>query len=65
MRLRDCLNRIGADCVGMSSLGPMLFCLGRPSTLDGVVGQQHSLDCDVFYTIPDNSGRLVWRAHHA
>ena len=27
-RLRDDLACIGADCVGMSSLGPMLFCLG-------------------------------------
>jgi beta-ribofuranosylaminobenzene 5'-phosphate synthase len=58
-RLHDQLVRIGADCVGMSSLGPMLFCLGSSTTLDNIVHRRDVLDCDIFRTAPDNTGRAI------
>jgi beta-ribofuranosylaminobenzene 5'-phosphate synthase len=64
-QLRDDLARIGTDCVGMSSLGPMLFCLGNPTTLDEVVRRQDALDCEIVRTAPGNAGRVVLRARHA
>jgi beta-ribofuranosylaminobenzene 5'-phosphate synthase len=64
-RLRDDLACLGADCVGMSSLGPMLFCLGDPTILDEVVRRQDALDCKIVRTVPDNAGRVVLQARHA
>ena len=48
---------IGVDCVGMSSLGPMLFCLGEiTALLDEVVRQQDALDCKIVRTAPRQCG---------
>ena len=64
-RLRDDLVSIGVGCVGMSSLGPMLFCFAAPATLDEVIRSQDALDCDVVWTRPDNKGRVLVQAQHA
>jgi beta-ribofuranosylaminobenzene 5'-phosphate synthase len=50
--LRDGLAGIGVDCVGMSSLGPMLFCLGEVTALDEVVRRQDALDCKIVRPCP-------------
>lgn len=55
LRLRDA----GAQCVGMSSLGPMLFCLAELSRLAGVANVARSLDCEVYQVRPANHGREV------
>jgi beta-ribofuranosylaminobenzene 5'-phosphate synthase len=64
-RLRDDLVRIGAECVGMSSLGPMLFCFGDAATLDEIALRQDALECDVVRTAPDNEGRGLVQAQYA
>jgi beta-ribofuranosylaminobenzene 5'-phosphate synthase len=64
-RLRDDLASIGVDCVGMSSLGPMLFCFGDATSLNEVVRHQDALDCDVIVTTPDNAGRVLSKVRHA
>lgn len=57
--LRESLARMDANCVGMSSLGPMLFCLGDAMTLNEIVRRQDALDCEVVLTTPSNAGREV------
>jgi beta-ribofuranosylaminobenzene 5'-phosphate synthase len=59
--LRDGLVRCGADCVGMSSLGPLLFCFGNSRVLERIAHEEERLDCTVRLTRPNNSGRhLSW-----
>jgi beta-ribofuranosylaminobenzene 5'-phosphate synthase len=57
--LRDGLVRCGADCVGMSSLGPMLFCFGTSRVLERIAHEEERLDCTVRLTRPNNRGRHV------
>lgn len=52
-RLRDA----GAQCVGMSSLGPMLFCFADPSRLPDIAATARGLDCNVHHVQPANHGR--------
>lgn len=55
----DALRAGGADCVGMSSLGPMIFCLAprsRFSALEQIAADYH---CDTIRTAPANHGRQV------
>ncbi len=61
-RLKSEVQRLGVDCVGMSSLGPALFCFASPSVLESLVQAQASLNCRVFCTQPNNSGRVLSRA---
>ncbi|MER9305899.1 hypothetical protein NKJ06_10055 [Mesorhizobium sp. M0293] len=49
----------GADCVGMSSLGPMLFCFGESGRISAIAEYADALDCDVYRTSPSNVGRSV------
>ncbi|WP_292503010.1 beta-ribofuranosylaminobenzene 5'-phosphate synthase family protein [Mesorhizobium sp.] len=49
----------GADCVGMSSLGPMLFCFAEPTRIAAIAGRAKALNCDVYRTSPANAGRSV------
>ena len=53
----------GADCAGMSSLGPLLFCFAPSTRLDELeqIAVQHS--CDVVRTVPTNRGRDVQLNH--
>jgi beta-ribofuranosylaminobenzene 5'-phosphate synthase len=57
--LRAKLLHLGADCVGMSSLGPMLFCFGNASCLSKIERNAEALDCDVICTKASNRGRSV------
>jgi beta-ribofuranosylaminobenzene 5'-phosphate synthase len=59
--LKDKLIQLGADCVGMSSLGPMLFCFGNQTALQLIHDEQQTLDCVVYRTRPNNMGRRVIR----
>ena len=62
--LRDLSTKlldVGADCVGMSSLGPMLFCFAEPSRIATVAGRAKALDCDVYPTSPANTGRSLMK----
>ena len=53
------LAGFGTDCVGMSSLGPTLFCFGDAVRLAEIARMADSLDCDVYRTLPSNAGRHV------
>jgi beta-ribofuranosylaminobenzene 5'-phosphate synthase len=55
---RDLMDR-GLDCVGMSSLGPMLFGFGPPGVLADIASDTAALDCEVFRTNPSNLGRAL------
>jgi len=55
--LRHQLVDHGLDCLGMSSLGPMLFCFGSPGVLADINRNRDVLDCEIFQTIPSNLGR--------
>lgn len=59
LELREKLLDCGVDCVGMSSLGPMLFCFGGRASLDRVMASQALLDISAFRTLPKNSGREI------
>lgn len=58
-RLEERLYQCGAACVGMSSLGPLLYFLAPDdeylTILDNMVGQ----DCDLIITNASNSGREI------
>ena len=50
------LRGAGAQCVGMSSLGPMLFCLGDAPRLVDMGELARSLGCDIHLVRPVNHG---------
>lgn len=49
----------GADCVGMSSLGPMIFCFASHAEFGALEQIAADYQCDTFRTAPANRGRLV------
>jgi len=51
------LRELGVDCVGMSSLGPLLYFFASSETLERVHAHSAQLDADIFLTVPKNSGR--------
>jgi beta-ribofuranosylaminobenzene 5'-phosphate synthase len=53
------LEEAGADCVGMSSLGPMLFCFAPPAGISGIANVASVMDCDVYPATPANRGRKL------
>ena len=53
------LQDYGADCVGMSSLGPLLYCFGNDQALRRIDKNAATLNCDVFHSLPSNSGRAL------
>lgn len=57
--LGERLMTAGADCVGMSSLGPMLFCFVRSEKIPSFVKHSERLDCELHQTVPRNEGRSV------
>jgi beta-ribofuranosylaminobenzene 5'-phosphate synthase len=57
--LRDGLRTLGADYVGMSSLGPMLFSGGSSAFLEAAAQAAEMLDCDVFLSRMTNKGRTL------
>ena len=52
---------LGVDCLGMSSLGPLLFCFASPNVLDALAEREASLNCRIVRTLPGNSGRVLSR----
>ncbi|MEM8986677.1 MAG: beta-ribofuranosylaminobenzene 5'-phosphate synthase family protein [Pseudomonadota bacterium] len=58
-KIADHLRGLGADCVGLSSLGPMLFAFGDEATLAKVAAEASPLDASVIRTRPCNTGRRV------
>lgn len=61
--LKGNLERAGVDCVGMSSLGPSLFCFAPPEVLSRLTEAQSSLECEIIQTQPSNAGRVLLRPH--
>lgn len=57
--LAENLRELGADCVGLSSLGPLVFCFGDEQALSDISKSQAKLRCAVHCAIPDNSGRKI------
>lgn len=57
--ISEALLNSGADCAGMSSLGPMLFCLAKPANCTAIADTARTLGCDVYHTTPANNGREV------
>jgi beta-ribofuranosylaminobenzene 5'-phosphate synthase len=53
------LLEAGADCVGMSSLGPMLFCFADPARIIAISDAARAIGCEVYRTTPANRGRQV------
>ena len=53
------LLEFGASAVGLSSLGPLLYCFGGSATLDRIARAEEFLNCNVVKTIPCNSGRQI------
>lgn len=49
----------GARCVGMSSLGPLLFCLADAGDVAHLSQVAHRLNCDVREVRPSNRGRVL------
>lgn len=60
--LAKALLDAGADCVGMSSLGPMLFCFADADHLAAIATCADTLDCDMHFTSPVNVGRHISHA---
>lgn len=58
-RARSSLRQLGADCVGMSSLGPALYFFGSCERLREISDLQAELDCEVLLTMPNNFGRKI------
>ncbi|MFT4117915.1 MAG: hypothetical protein QM712_14365 [Bradyrhizobium sp.] len=61
-RLKHDLEQFGADCVGMSSLGPSLFCFAAPEVLARLSVAQTFLNCEIIQTHPNNTGRILLRS---
>ena len=57
--LTESLRNLGADCIGMSSLGPLLYCFGKAATLQRIIASASTLECDIVGAVPANSGRLI------
>ncbi|MGO8088627.1 beta-ribofuranosylaminobenzene 5'-phosphate synthase family protein [Rhizobium leguminosarum] len=58
-RARSALTELGADCVGMSSLGPMLYFFGPGDRLREIYDRQAELNVEVILTVPNNVGRKI------
>ena len=63
--VRSKLMDLGVDCVGMSSLGPMLYSLAPLPILQRVVASSEELQCEVVLTHVTNSGRRILGNKHA
>lgn len=55
------LRKFGVQCVGLSSLGPLLYCFGDEDTLSMLAASQDELGCEVVKTIPHCVGRAIVR----
>lgn len=53
------LRELGAQSIGMSSLGPLLFCIGDREMINRISAQASSLQCEVIPVRPKNTGRII------
>ena len=59
LKLERKLYQLGAICVGMSSLGPLLFFLSHDGNLKNIAEGMKEQDCDFIFTSCSNSGRQL------
>ena len=59
VKLEKLLYQLGAMCVGMSSLGPMLYFFALDKAYPIISNQMPHKECDIHLTSFSNSGRLV------
>lgn len=55
----DYLRELGADCVGLTSLGPSLFFLAKSKVLETIRQHSDQMDADILLTRASNSGRII------
>lgn len=60
LELEDKLYLLGAQCVGMSSLGPMLFFICTDSSCETIAKGMGDEACNLIVTSPSNSGRNLY-----
>ena len=53
------IKELGAESIGMSSLGPLLFCIGDQEMVSRISAQASNLQCEVIPVRPTNSGRVI------
>lgn len=58
-QLRKAVSQLGADCSGLSSLGPGIFALGSEDTLCEICEREDELDCIAVPILPSTEGRQV------
>ncbi|GMM91701.1 beta-ribofuranosylaminobenzene 5'-phosphate synthase family protein [Qipengyuania sp. MTN3-11] len=58
-QLREDVRQLGADCSGLSSLGPAIFAMGSKDALRKICDRQAELDCIVVPLSPSTGGRRV------
>ena len=51
------LRGLGAKGIGMSSFGPLLYCLAEEEHLNAIFEAQEDLNCEIVRVMPHNSGR--------
>lgn len=59
LKLESKLYQLGANCVGMSSLGPLLFFLALDEVYKRIVNGMQKEDCYIIVTPCSNSGREI------
>ena len=57
--LEKSLYELGANCVGMSSLGPLLFFFAQDAKIESIENGMRSQGCDLIFTSASNSGREI------
>lgn len=59
MELERSLYDLGASCVGMSSLGPLLFFFTPDHKIESIRNGMRNEDCDLIFTSASNAGREI------
>ena len=59
IELERSLYDLGASCVGMSSLGPLLFFFAQDEKIKRIENGMKSQDCELIFTTASNSGREI------
>lgn len=58
-QLKERIRNFGVNCVGMSSLGPMLYCFGTEGKMEKFRQAAEALECDFLLTRSRNTGRVL------
>ena len=59
IELERSLYDLGASCVGMSSLGPLLFFFAPDHKIECIKNGMRDEDCDLIFTLTSNAGREI------